>query len=121
MLMAQVLRYDAPRSQGDVIRRGDAHRAALQRLPGSTARTSRAGRAQRHKRQRRRRSRRNEAVIHLIPYASIIAKQLIHLDILVCVMFIFEVKRMTVMFAPMLSTLLIGNRMRALQLALQLT
>ena len=53
----------------------------------------------------------------MILHASIIVKQFIYMDILGCVIFIFEVARMTVMFAPMLSTLFIGDRMRALQLA----
>ena len=43
------------------------------------------------------------------------------MDILGCAMSIFEVARMTVMFAPMLSTFSIGESMRALQPALQLT
>merc|ERR1719353_1918598 len=54
--------------------------------------------------------------IYLVLFVSITVKQFTHMEILGYVISIFESARMTVMFAPMLSMLFIGTRMRALQL-----
>merc|ERR1719299_186357 len=54
--------------------------------------------------------------IYLVLFVSITVKQFTNMEILGYVISIFESARMTVMFAPMLSMLFIGARMRALQL-----
>merc|ERR1719487_3222351 len=54
--------------------------------------------------------------IYLVLFLSITVKQFTNMEILGYVISIFESARMTVMFAPMLSMLFIGARMRALQL-----
>merc|ERR1719345_597806 len=54
--------------------------------------------------------------IYLVLFVSITVKQFTNLEILGYVISIFESARVTVMFAPMLSILFIGARMRALQL-----
>merc|ERR1719207_435975 len=54
--------------------------------------------------------------IYLVLFVSITVKQFTNMEILGYVISIFESARMTVMFAPMLSMLFIGTRMRALQL-----
>merc|ERR1719198_1388960 len=54
--------------------------------------------------------------IYLVLFVSITVKQFTNMEILGYVISIFESARATVMFAPMLSMLFIGTRMRALQL-----
>merc|ERR1719337_161821 len=54
--------------------------------------------------------------IYLVLFVCITVKQFTNMEILGYVISIFESARMTVMFAPMLSMLFIGARMRALQL-----
>merc|ERR1719263_75864 len=54
--------------------------------------------------------------IYLVLFVCITVKQFTKMEILGYVISIFESARMTVMFAPMLSMLFIGTRMRALQL-----
>merc|ERR1719321_1377310 len=54
--------------------------------------------------------------IYLVLFISMTLHQFTNLEILSYVISIFEGARMTVMFAPMLSMLFIGARMRALQL-----
>merc|ERR1719230_468951 len=54
--------------------------------------------------------------IYLVLFVCITVKQFTNMEILGYIISIFESARMTVMFAPMLSMLFIGTRMRALQL-----
>merc|ERR1719197_1681783 len=54
--------------------------------------------------------------IYLVLFVCITVKQFTNMEILGYIISIFESARMTVMFAPMLSMLFIGARMRALQL-----
>merc|ERR1719454_1681120 len=54
--------------------------------------------------------------IYLVLFVCITVKQFTNMEILGYIISIFEAARMTVMFAPMLSMLFIGARMRALQL-----
>jgi len=54
--------------------------------------------------------------IYLVLFVSNTVKQFTNMEILGYIISIFESARMTVMFAPMLSMLFIGARMRALQL-----